>query len=85
MNLEIGSHKYHILTFKPNDIQSVEFMKAYIGDVRTFIDNYAKSGYNGVMVKDGCIPKKTIKGIIKVIFNNFKLPKKNLNPILAQI
>ena len=85
MNEEIGSYQYHILTFKPTDLETVEFMKAYIGDVRTFIDNYAKSGYNGLMVKDGCIPKKTIKELIKVTFKNFQLPKKNLNPILAQV
>jgi len=85
MNEEIGSHKYHVLTFKPTDLETVEFMKAHIGDVRRFIDNYAKSGYNGLMVKDGCIPKKTIKELIKVTFKNFQLPKKSLNPILAQV
>ena len=66
-------------------LETVEFMKAHIGDVRRFIDNYAKSGYNGLMVKDGCIPKKTIKDLIRVTFKNFELPKKNLNSILAQV
>jgi hypothetical protein len=85
MNEEIGCYKYHVLTFKPTDLDTVEFMKAHIGDVRRFIDNYAKSGYNGLMVKDGCIPKKTIKELIKVTFKNFQLPKKDLNLILAQV
>jgi hypothetical protein len=60
-------------------------MKAHIGDVRTFIDNHARAGYNGLMVKDGCIPKKTIKELIKVTFRNFQLPNKSLKPILSQV
>lgn len=85
LNEEIGSYKYHVLTFKPTDLQTVEFMKAHIGDVRRFIDNHAKAGYNGLMVKDGCIPKKTIKDLIKVTFKNFQLPEKSLKPILMQV
>jgi hypothetical protein len=84
-NEEIGSYKYHVLTFKPTDLSTVEFMQAHIGDVRRFIDNHAKAGYNGLMVKDGCVPKKTIKDLIRVTFKNFELPKKNLNSILAQV
>jgi hypothetical protein len=85
INEELGSYKYHVLTFKPTDLQTVEFVQAHIGDVRGFIDNHAKAGYNGLMVKDGCVPKKTIKDLIKVTFKNFELPKKNLIPILAQV
>ena len=86
INEELGSYKYHVLTFKPMEAaNTIEFMKANIGDVRRFIDNHAKAGYNGLMVKDGCIPKKTIKELIKVTFKNFQLPRKNLNPILAQV
>jgi hypothetical protein len=86
MNEDLGSYKYHVLTFKPTDISnSVEFMKANIGDVRRFIDNHAKAGYNGLMVKDGCVPKKTIKDLIKVTFKNFNLPNNQLKPILAQV
>jgi len=86
MNEETGSYKYHILTFKPTEpLTSVEFMKAHIGDVKRFIDNYASAGYNGLMVKDGCVPKKTVKDIIKVTFRNFELPEKSLKPILSQV
>jgi len=85
MNEDIGSHKYHVLTFKPTDLSTVEFMKAHIGDVRRFIDNHARAGYNGLMVKDGCVPKKTIKELIKVTFRNFQLPNKSLKPILSQV
>jgi hypothetical protein len=85
INEELGSYKYHVLTFKPTDLQTVEFVQAHIGDVRNFIDNHAKAGYNGLMVKDGCVPKKTIKDLIKVTFKNFHLPKKSLVPILAQV
>ena len=85
INEDIGSHKYHVLTFKPTDLSTVEFMKAHIGDVRRFIDNHARAGYNGLMVKDGCVPKKTIKDLIKVTFKNFELPQKSLKLILSQV
>lgn len=85
MNEDIGSYQYHVLTFKPNDLNTVEFMKAHIGDVRRFIDNHAQAGYNGLMVKDGCVPKKTIKDLIRVTFKNFELPQKSLKPILLQV
>jgi len=86
INEDLGSYKYHILTFKPTDLKnSVEFMKANIGDVRRFIDNHAKAGYNGLMVKDGCVPKKTVKDLIKVTFQNFNLPHTQLKPILSQV
>jgi hypothetical protein len=85
-NAELGIHKYHILTFRHDgEPETIEFMKANIGDVRRFIDNYAKAGYNGVMVKDGCIPKKTIKDIIRVTFRNWSLPEKFLKAILSQV
>ena len=86
MNEEIGSYKYHILTFKPMEAaNTIEFMKAHIGDVRRFIDNHASAGYNGLMVKDGCVPKKTIKDLIKVTSKNFNVPDRYLKPILAQV
>ena len=70
INEDLGSYRYHILTFKPNEPEStIEFMKAYIGDVRNFIDNYAKSGYSGLIVKDGCIPRKTVKDLIKWVLS----------------
>ena len=86
MNEDIGSYRYHVLTFKPTEAaNTIEFMKAHIGDVRRFIDNYARSGYNGLMVKDGCIPKKTIKDMIRATSKNFNIPDKNIRPILAQV
>ncbi len=86
MNEEIGSYQYHVLTFKPTEPEkTIEFMKAHIGDVRRFIDNHAKAGYNGLMVKDGCVPKKTIKDLIRVTSKNFNISDKNIRPILAQV
>lgn len=85
-NEDIGYHRYNIFTYKPTEPEStVEFMKAYIGDVQTFIDNYAKAGYNGLMVKEGCIPKKTIKEMIRITCKNFKISNDCLKPILAQV
>jgi hypothetical protein len=86
MNEEIGSYRYHVLTFKANEpADTIEFMKAHIGDVRRFIDNYAKAGYNGLMVKDGCVPKRTIKNLIRVASRNFNLSDKSIKTILAQV
>lgn len=86
INEELQCYKYHVLTFKSTgEPETIEFMKAHIGDVKRFIDNHAKAGYNGVMVKDGCMPKKTIKEIIKVTFRDCKLPQNCLKPILAQV
>lgn len=86
MNEDLGSYKYHILTFKPLEAaNTIEFMKANIGDVRRFIDNHAKSGYNGLMVKDGCVPKKTVKDLIRVTSKNFNIPDKCIRSILAQV
>lgn len=86
MNEDVGSYKYNVLTFKPMEAaNTIEFMKAHIGDVRGFIDNYAKLGYNGLMVKDGCVPKKTIKELIRVASRNFNIPEKSIKSILAQV
>lgn len=83
---ELGFHKYHILTFKPTDTENtIEFMKAHIGDVKRFIDNHAKAGYNGVMVKEGCMPKRAIKDLIKLTFKNWHIPNHKMKPILAQV
>lgn len=85
-NADLEIHKYHILTFKHNgEPETIEFMKACIGDVRHFIDNHAKAGYNGLMVKDGCVPKKTVKDIIRVTFKNWQLPEKTLKTILSKV
>ena len=86
MNEDLQCYKYHVLTFKSSkEPDTIEFMKAHIGDVKRFIDNHARAGYNGIMVKDGCIPKRTVKAIIKTIFNSCELPNHCLKPILAQV
>ena len=85
-NDQINSYKYNICTFKPTEPKNtIEFMKAYIGDVRGFIDNYAKLGYNGLMVKEGCVPKKTVKNMIRTTIKNFDIPEKTIRSILAQV
>jgi len=81
---ELG-YKYHILTYKGEDKNSAEVMSAYIGDVRHFIDNHAKAGYNGVMVKHKSIPKKTIKEMFGVVLSNWQFSKKTINTIVKQV
>jgi hypothetical protein len=37
------------------------------------------------MVKDGCVPKKTIKNMIRITSKNFDIPEKTIRLILAQV
>ena len=76
--------KYHILTFK-EDKSIAEFVSAYIGDVKYFIDNQAKAGYNGLMVKDKAVPKKDIKLMFKQILGNWEFPPKTINALVKQV
>ena len=76
--------KYHVLTFK-QDKSAAEVMAAYIGDVKYFIDNQAKAGYNGLMVKDKAVPKKDIKLMFKQILGNWEFPTKTINAIVKQV
>lgn len=83
---DLGTYKYHVFTYKPTEPEkTLEFMKAHIGDVRNFINNYAKAGYNGLMVKDGCVPKRTIKKMIRLTCKNLDVSESSLKPILAQV
>jgi len=76
--------KYHVLTFK-QDKSVAEVMAAYIGDVKYFIDNQAKAGYNGMMVKDKAIPKKEVKTMFKQILGNWEFPMKTINDVVKQV
>jgi len=84
-NEDLESYRYYVLTYKADDPKNIELIRANIGDVKFFIDNHAKAGYNGLMVKEGCVPKKTVKDLIRVVFKNCQLPEKSLKPILAQV
>jgi hypothetical protein len=81
---ELG-FKYHVLTFKEEDHTSAEVLTAYIGDVRHFIDNHGKAGYNGVMVKAKSIPKKTIKQMFLTVLANWKFPDKTIRAVLKGV
>jgi hypothetical protein len=74
--------KYSILTIKNKD---AEFIQAYIGDVTQYIQNQAKAGWSGLMVKNGVVPKKTIKEMFKVILNNSDFNNRYVRSILAQV
>jgi hypothetical protein len=76
--------KYHILTFK-KDSDTIEIVSAYIGDVKYFIDNQAKAGYNGMMVKSKATPKKTVKKIFERVLSNFKFPESQIKSALKQV
>lgn len=85
-NQDLGWYNYNILTFKPTEPdETVEFLRAHIGDVRHFIDNQAKAGYNGVMVKVGCVPKTTVKKIMKETFKSWNISGRNSKLILSQV
>ena len=75
--------KYHILTFKQKS-DDAEILSAYIGDVKYFIDNHAKAGYNGVMIKHKSLPKKDIKELFKKILQNWDFPNKTISSVVSQ-
>lgn len=77
--------KYHILTYKGDDTDSAEVMCAYIGDVSHFIANYAKAGYNGMMVKHKAIPTRDIKTMFAKILSNWEFPKRKINALIKQV
>ena len=81
---ELG-HMFHILTYKENDEDSVEVMSAYIGDVQHFVNNYSKAGYNGLMVKNKVVPKKSIKLMFKKILQNWQFSESKINAIMRQV
>lgn len=76
--------KYHILTYK-EDRTEAEVMRAYIGDVAFFINNHARAGYNGLMVKNKSIPKKDIKEMFKKILTNWEFSDKIIRNVIKQV
>jgi len=78
-------YKYHILTYKGDDYDSAQVLCAYIGDVKHFIDNHAKAGYNGMMVKDRAIPKKDVKQMFRKILSNWEFPANTIREIVKQV
>ena len=80
---ELG-FKYHILTYK-EDKSEAEVMRAYIGDVAFFINNHARAGYNGLMVKNKSIPKKDVKEMFKKILTNWQFPDRIIRTVIKQV
>lgn len=78
-------YKYHILTYKGDDYSSADVICAYIGDVRYFIDNHAKAGYNGLMVKDKAVPRKEIKNMFKLILSNWQFPTNIIKEVVKKV
>ena len=78
-------YKYHVLTFKTEDPDSAEVLAAYIGDVGYFVKNHASAGYNGVMVKDKSVPKKTVKQMFNAVLTNFHFPSNVIRSVVRQV
>jgi len=78
-------YKYHVLTFKTEDPDSAEVLAAYIGDIGYFVKNHASAGYNGVMVKDKSVPKKTIKQMFNAVLTNFSFPSNIIRSVVRQV
>jgi len=83
-NEDLG-FKYHVLTYKEDDQNSAEVLSAYIGDVEHFIRNHAAAGYNGMMVKNKAVPKKTIKVMFSKILENWNFPENTIRSIIKQV
>ena len=80
---ELG-FKYHVLTYK-EDKSEAEVLSAYIGDVAFFINNHARAGYNGLLVKNKSIPKKDVKEMFKKILTNWEFPDKMIRSVIKQV
>lgn len=76
--------KYNILTWNDTP-DSGEFMSAYIGDIRQFLDNYTSIGYSGLMLKAKSVPKRTTKQMFRAILQSHNTSKKKLKDILKQL
>lgn len=77
-------YKYHVLTYK-EDKSEAEVMTAYIGDVAFFINNHAKAGYHGMIVKSKAIPLKDIRKMFKKILSNWEFPTKMIQAAVSQV
>lgn len=75
---------YHVLRYK-EDKSDAEVLSAYIGDVAHFINNNAKAGYNGLMVKNKSVPKKTVKEMFRKILTNWEFSPKIINAVVKQV
>ena len=78
---DIG-YKYCILLFRESE---VEYTKAYLGDMRGYIDRMGKIGYGGLIVKEGSVPVKTIKNMVKKVLDNIQAPENEIKAILKQV
>ena len=79
-----GFYKYDVLMIQ-DELKEAEVFSAYIGDVDFFINNQAKSGRVGLLVKKGAIPKRTVKKMFNLILNNMEFSKKNIKSILTGV
>lgn len=81
-----GFYKYDVLMVQDDpNIKEAEVLRAYIGDVDWFINNQAKAGRVGVLVKTGSIPNRSVKKIFTLILNNMEFPQKKIKSILTEV
>lgn len=85
-NEDHGFYKYDVLMVQDNsEIKDAEFFSAYIGDVDYFINNQAKSGRVGVLVKKGSVPKRAVKKMFTLVLNNMEFPASTIKSIVSQV
>ena len=86
MNIEPDDlgFKYHVLRYK-EDKSDAEVLSAYIGDVSHFVNNHARAGYNGLLVKSKSVPKKTIKEMFRKILTNWDFSPKIISAVVKQV
>ena len=75
--------KYYICTFKNKD--SVELVKAIVGDPQAYISRLSRLGYNGLMIKHSNIPVRTSKKMIKTMLSGLGIEDKLIKTILKQV
>lgn len=79
-----GFYKYDVLMIR-TQTKEAEFMSACIGDVDFFINAQAANGFNGLLVKNGVIPKRTKKKMFNLILSNLNFPEKKIKTILTEV
>ena len=81
-----GFYKYDVLMVQDDPkIKNAEVISAYIGDVEYFINNQAKAGRVGLLVKKGIIPNKSVKKMFNLILKNMEFPTKNIKTLVSQV
>lgn len=78
-------YKYNILQFKNNEISSIEFFSAIIGDQKAHAERLGRMGYNGIMFKQKSCAKKEMKNLFQKSLMNWGFSEKEIKPLMKNM